>query len=147
MGLKLVRAVQNVPADQKLNLWQIAFAGGFSALPATALMTPIERVKVLLQTQKPDPTTNKVPFRGPMDVVRHLYSHGGMASIYRGTVATLMRDIPGSVAYFGVYEYLKGQLTTPGELNKGAVLFAGGTIVVDCVVYFAFIFMIGSYRD
>lgn len=30
----------------------MSFAGGFSALPATLLMTPIERVKVLLQTQK-----------------------------------------------------------------------------------------------
>ena len=60
MGLKLVRAVQSVPPEQKLNLWQISFAGGFSALPATLLMTPIERVKVLLQTQKADPVTQKV---------------------------------------------------------------------------------------
>jgi solute carrier family 25 carnitine/acylcarnitine transporter 20/29 len=58
--------------------------------------------------------------------VRHLYKAGGVASIYRGTFATLLRDVPGSVAYFGVYEYVKAKLTKPGELNKPAILFAGG---------------------
>lgn len=127
MGCKLIRKSSNVPEGVPLSLAQISVAGGFSALPTTVLMTPIERVKVLLQTQKIDPITGKRPFSGPVSVVGHLYKTGGMASIYRGTFATLLRDVPGSVAYFGVYEWLKARLnTTPGELNKGAVLFAGG---------------------
>ena len=90
-------------------------------------MTPIERVKVVLQTQVMDATTGKMPFRGPLDVVRHLFKTGGIASIYRGTVATLVRDGPGSVAYFGVYEVLKKNLNKEGaELNKASILFAGG---------------------
>ncbi len=88
-------------------------------------MTPIERVKVLLQTQTIDPATQK-PFKGPVTVMRHLFKTGGIQSIYKGTNATLLRDVPGSVAYFGVYEYLKKKLNKPGELNKGAILFAGG---------------------
>lgn len=82
---------------------------------------------MLLQTQKPG-TDGKLPFRGPVDVARHLLREGGIRSLYRGTVATLVRDVPGSVAYFGMYEYLKKKLNKPGELNKGAILFAGGRL-------------------
>jgi solute carrier family 25 carnitine/acylcarnitine transporter 20/29 len=32
-----------------------------------------------------------------------VYANRGMKSIYRGTTLTLCRDIPGSIAYFGVY--------------------------------------------
>jgi solute carrier family 25 (mitochondrial carnitine/acylcarnitine transporter), member 20/29 len=126
LGQKIIRSSSGVPAGQKLSLPQICFAGGFSAIPATFLMTPIERVKVLLQAQKPDPQTGKMLFRGPVDVVKHLYGKGGIRSIYKGTVATIVRDGPGSVAYFGVYEWLKRSFNKEGELNKGAILFAGG---------------------
>jgi solute carrier family 25 (mitochondrial carnitine/acylcarnitine transporter), member 20/29 len=126
LGQKLVRYGQKIPADEPLNLFQISFAGGFSAIPTTALMTPIERIKVLLQTQKPDAVTGKLPFKGPADVATHLVRTGGIQSLYRGTIATLVRDVPGSVAYFGMYEYVKKTFSKPGELNKGAVLFAGG---------------------
>lgn len=88
-------------------------------------MTPIERIKVLLQTQKPD-ASGKLPFKGPMAVSRHLIKTGGIQSLYKGTVATLLRDVPGSIAYFGAYEFLKKKLNKPGELNKGAILFSGG---------------------
>lgn len=35
-------------------------------------------------------------YSGPVDVVRKLYAEGGMKSIFRGSVATLARDGPGS---------------------------------------------------
>lgn len=126
LGQKLIRLSTGKTTSQQLNLAEISMAGGFSAFPATALMTPIERVKVLLQTQRPDAVTAKLPFSGPVDVVRHLYRQGGFRSIYRGTVATLLRDVPGSIAYFGVYELVKARFNKPGELNKPAILFAGG---------------------
>jgi solute carrier family 25 carnitine/acylcarnitine transporter 20/29 len=125
LGQKMLRYIDNKPFPEPLSLTEISIAGGFSAFPTTALMTPIERIKVLLQTQKPD-AAGKLLYKGPTDVVRHLLKTGGVASLYRGTVATLVRDVPGSVAYFGAYEYFKKKLNKPGELNKGAILFAGG---------------------
>jgi hypothetical protein len=35
--------------SEKLGMGGIMFAGGFSAVPATLLMTPMERIKVMLQ--------------------------------------------------------------------------------------------------
>jgi len=53
-----------------------------------------------------------------------------MRSIFKGSVATLLRDVPGSMAYFGAYEMFKWLLTpegsSPNSLNPFAVLVAGG---------------------
>lgn len=55
-----------------------------------------------------------------------------MASIFRGTGATLLRDGPGSAAYFVAYEVIKRSLIPAGgtaaDLNPLSVLFAGGMI-------------------
>ena len=67
-------------------------------------------------------------YKGVFDVVKHLYAEGGIRSVYRGSVATVARDGPGSAAYFAAYEIVKRMLTPAGskDLNLGAVIFAGG---------------------
>jgi len=107
------------------------FAGGFSAFPATLIMAPGERIKVLLQIQGQKAEAGVPPkYKGPSDVVRQLYREGGIRSIFKGTTATLLRDCPGSMAYFGAYEGFKRMLTpegaSPSSLSVPVILFAGG---------------------
>lgn len=70
-------------------------------------------------------------YSGPMDAVAKLYAEGGLRSIYRGTLATVARDGPGSAAYFVVYEMVKKALTPvgqdPSKLSLSAVMVAGGS--------------------
>ncbi|KAI9292845.1 mitochondrial carrier [Neoconidiobolus thromboides FSU 785] len=129
LGQKIVRSVLKMDPSDKLTMSQICFAGGFSAIPATLLMTPIERVKCVLQIQgsSAEVTTK---YKGPVDAVRGLLAQGGIKSLYKGTFATLLRDVPGSVAYFGAYEGFKALFTpasaTPDQLSPLAVFVAGG---------------------
>ena len=41
------------------------------------------------------------------DCAKQLWRQGGITNVYKGTVLTLMRDVPASGCYFGIYEFLK----------------------------------------
>ncbi|KAG2202302.1 mitochondrial carrier domain-containing protein [Mucor mucedo] len=129
LGKKLVYGLRTdkTNTSKQLTLAEITIAGAFSAVPTTLFMAPSERVKVLMQIQGQG---GEQKYKGPLDVVRQLYKEGGVRSIWRGTGATLLRDSPGSAAYFVAYELIKKQLTPAGtrpeDLSFGAVLFAGG---------------------
>ncbi len=114
--------------SESLSVVELATAGFLSAIPSTIVTAPVERAKVLLQVQGQGGSEHK--YKGVVDVIKHLYKEGGIRSIYRGSVATIARDGPGSAAYFAAYEVTKKALTpagsSPSELNLGAVIFAGG---------------------
>lgn len=136
MGKRIVYAATPNRKTEALSMPELAFAGFFSAVPATFVAAPAERIKVLLQVQGQG---GKPAYTGPADVVRKLYAEGGLKSIFRGTGATLARDGPGSAIYFLTYELIKKQLSgkpridpATGEavaapLSLPAVMFAGGS--------------------
>jgi len=122
-GYGIGQQLQRKSPDDKLTLNQIGLAGALSGVFTVVIMTPGERIKVLLQTQDP----NNKKYNGPLDVVRKVYASSGISGIYKGTGATLLRDVPGSYAYFAAYEYFKRTLSDDsGKLNPLATLFAGG---------------------
>jgi solute carrier family 25 (mitochondrial carnitine/acylcarnitine transporter), member 20/29 len=129
MGQRIVRYVKGT---HDLNLTDKCIAGGLSAIPTTAIMAPSERIKVLLQTAAPG------QYRGMSDCLMQVYRTGGIPSVFRGTGLTLMRDIPGSVAWFGMYEAAKVSLmraqglTDTSQLSPLAVLTAGGLAGMAC---------------
>ncbi|KAG0164341.1 carnitine transporter [Apophysomyces sp. BC1034] len=127
LGKKIVYSTRADKEDKSLSILETTFAGAFSAVPTTLFMAPSERIKVLMQIQGQG---GEQKYKGPLDAARQLYKEGGLRSIFRGTGATLLRDSPGSAAYFVAYELVKKALTPEGsrpeDLNPGAVLFAGG---------------------
>lgn len=95
-------------------------------------MAPSERLKCLLQI-------HPEKYTGLLDCGKKVYAEGGIQSVFRGTGATLMRDIPGSIAWFGTYELIKKGLMKlqnidpqSGALSPFAVLCAGGFAGMAC---------------
>ncbi|PQE23427.1 carnitine acyl carnitine carrier protein [Rutstroemia sp. NJR-2017a BBW] len=135
VGKNLVRNATSTGPHEPLSIAQVSAAGFFSAIPMTLITAPFERVKVLLQIQgqKTLAPGEKPKYNGGVDVVRQLYKEGGIRSVFRGSVATLARDGPGSAAYFATYEYIKRRLTPvdvatgkpSGDLSLLAVTGAG----------------------
>lgn len=127
LGFGIGKKLQQKTPDQELNALQLFNAGMLSGVFTTAIMTPGERIKCLLQVQAMG--SGVKVYNGPLDVVKKLYAEGGIASIYKGTGATLLRDVPASGMYFMSYEWLKKKLSPanrPGELSVAATLTAGG---------------------
>lgn len=119
-------------SSSPLSLSEKCVAGGLSAIPATALMAPSERIKCLMQTAPAG------SYRNMLDCATRVYQTGGLGSIFRGTGLTLMRDIPGSIAWFGTYEAVKLSMmqaqgmTNPSQLSPVSVLTAGGIAGMAC---------------
>lgn len=125
--------------ETTLSIPQTCIAGALSSFPTVAIMAPSERLKCLLQTQVD--SSGKPKYNGLQHCAKELYSAGGIRSIYKGTFATLARDIPGSVAYFGIYEYIKRTLISfqqkdddspSTSLSPVAIMTAGGFAGMAC---------------
>jgi solute carrier family 25 carnitine/acylcarnitine transporter 20/29 len=144
MGQRMVTSVGqwNMSPEEKampykLSMGEICMAGAISAMPTSAIMIPSERVKCLLQVQANE--GGKAKYSGMMDCTKAVLKEGGVSSLYKGTFATLARDVPGAIAYFGTYEILKKKLMevqgidpNKGQLSPIAVLTAGGLAGMAC---------------
>lgn len=138
IGQRVVRLCKSDPtAAVDLNLFEISLAGGFSALPTTLVMAPTERIKCLLQVQTHS-AAGKPQYTGMADCAMQVYRQGGISSLYKGTMLTLMRDVPGSIAWFGTYEMIKRGLVSmkgmddSSQLSPFAVMTAGGFAGMAC---------------
>ncbi|XP_036386555.1 mitochondrial carnitine/acylcarnitine carrier protein [Megalops cyprinoides] len=123
LGKQLLQPDPNTP----LTYPQIYLAGMLAGVFTTVIVAPGERIKCLLQVQS---TTGQMKYAGPLDCAVKLYKAQGLRSVYKGTVLTLIRDVPSNGVYFLTYEYLKNSLTPEGqsvkELSTPRILLAGG---------------------
>ena len=76
-------------------------SGLFAGFACTAIVTPVERVKINLQSSK-SKYNNSREF-----IVDSIRKNGVINTFYRGWTSTLTREIPGYGIYFSTYEYLK----------------------------------------
>uniref|UniRef100_A0A0K0FJG1 Mitochondrial carnitine/acylcarnitine carrier protein (inferred by orthology to a human protein) n=1 Tax=Strongyloides venezuelensis TaxID=75913 RepID=A0A0K0FJG1_STRVS len=125
-GCAIGKKLQSTDPNQEMTFLQNFNSGALAGVMTTVIMVPGERIKCLLQVQNTSASHTK--YSGPIDVVKKLYTEGGIRSIYRGTGATLLRDIPASGAYLSVYEFLKKKFSgdNSGQLSPIAIMTAGG---------------------
>lgn len=123
LGKRLIRNDES----QVLTKPELFAAGAFSGIFTTSIMAPGERIKCLLQIQQGGNVPQK--YNGMVDCARQLYSEGGIKSIYKGSVATILRDVPASGMYFMTYEWVKEVLLPEEATAKTkmmATVVAGG---------------------
>lgn len=88
-GFGLGKRLQQKTPNEELTHLQILGAGAFSGIFTTTIMAPGERIKCLLQIQQGGNAPQK--YNGMLDCAKQLHKEGGIRSIYKGAVATLMR--------------------------------------------------------
>lgn len=123
LGKKLIKSNE----DQVLTKPELFAAGAFSGIFTTSIMAPGERIKCLLQVQQSGTAPPK--YAGMVDCAKQLYAEGGIRSIYKGSFATILRDMPASGMYFMTYEWVKEIFVPENASNQYKMMitiFAGG---------------------
>lgn len=118
---------------------EVFLAGMFSGALTTLITAPVDRIKCLLQVQSLSSAGGG--YKRPADVIRQLYQEGGVVCLFRGTIATLLRDIPASGVYFLSYEWIKTALQnstdSSEQLSVWRTVLAGGMAgIFDWIVAF-----------
>ncbi|KAM3617681.1 uncharacterized protein V6R79_009580 [Siganus canaliculatus] len=126
-GFGLGKQLQQTDPGKPLTHTQVFLSGCLAGVFTTVIVAPGERIKCLLQVQA---GSGQVKYSGPLDCALRLYREQGIRSVYKGTVLTLIRDVPSNGVYFLTYEYLKNLLTPEGQsvaqLSTPNILLAGG---------------------
>lgn len=121
-----------VPGQDPLSLTRVFIAGCITGVATTIITAPVELVKARLQVQyNAAPVPGTPTFNGPLDMAKHIVKTEGVPGLFKGTVATLWRDVPGSGIYFAIYEGLRRAFAKqagvqPSEIGSFKTLLSGG---------------------
>jgi len=97
------------------------FAACASGAAATFIVTPVERVKVVMQASAAG------RFAGPGACVRRIIDDDGVGGLFFGGFsATLLRECPSFGFYFASYEFVSDSLSASGAVPDALVPLLGG---------------------
>jgi solute carrier family 25 (mitochondrial carnitine/acylcarnitine transporter), member 20/29 len=110
---------QHPSSSPALSYSQYYAAGAFAGLTNTILSSPIEHVRIRLQTQPHGP--NRL-YNGPWDCIRKLSSSAGVArGLYRGTSVTLLREAQAYGVWFLTFEYLMSRDMQRNQYSRSEI--------------------------
>jgi solute carrier family 25 (adenine nucleotide translocator) protein 4/5/6/31 len=94
-------------------------AGGLSSVVAKSAAAPIERIKILLQTQHINSDV-VVQYKGPIDCIKRLYRESGLLSFWRGNVANVARLVPTQALNFAFKDFFSSLLVPPQSTSSSS---------------------------
>lgn len=101
-----------IGADDRPTVSQIATSGAIAGVASAVSLTPFELVKCRLQA---DAVGGQRLYRGSWDCATQVLRQRGWRGLYQGAVATLYREVPGTVAWCGTYDVLRGKMSASPE--------------------------------
>ncbi|KAF5270680.1 hypothetical protein FQA39_LY01418 [Lamprigera yunnana] len=119
VGYSIGKSLFESASDKPLSMTQDFLAGGVAGFFSTVFTTPGERIKCLLQIQQ---SSKEKQYNGILDAAVKLYRKDGIRSIYKGTLITLVRDIPASGAFYLTYNQFKRYCTDDGKKDMHFLL-------------------------
>ncbi|KAI1106052.1 mitochondrial carrier [Jackrogersella minutella] len=115
----LVRGFFSDPSTGNIAWEHEVLAGGSAGACQVVFTNPLEIVKIRLQVQgEVAKATEGAQKRSAMWIVKNL----GLAGLYKGASACLLRDVPFSAIYFPTYSHLKRDLFGESQTKKLGVL-------------------------
>jgi len=123
------RLLGETPDGPELAAWKLAIASGGAGVGVSLVLTPVELVKCKLQVQH-TPGYEGTKYKGALECIYRICATESPFGLMRGLTGTLVREIPGNVAWFGAYEavcwsFRQQQVDKDAKLNPGIYMLAG----------------------
>lgn len=127
-------------SEKKSNFWKDFAMGGIAGIIAKTVAAPLERVKLLLQTQDSNLQLKDKKYRGFFDCGRRILAEEGFMSFWRGNSANVVRYFPTSALNFAFKDYFNRTYNVyDPETQRSkfilASLLCGGTAGACCMMF------------
>lgn len=113
-------------------------AGGLAGISAKTLIAPLDRVKILFQTNNPHYKQYVGSFRGMFRAISTIYAGDGLRGLYQGHSATLLRIFPYAAIKFVCYEQIRTVLIPEDQYETAGRRLLAGALAGVTSVYFTY---------
>lgn len=117
--------------------------GAFSGVCTSFVLTPIELVKCKFQVENLKSLTNvgqKTVSKTIPQITSEIFKHQGFKGLWKGHLATMLRECGGSMAWFGNYEFVieyfaNGETNYKPKIHELMIAGAGAGIGYHCTLF------------
>jgi solute carrier family 25 (mitochondrial carnitine/acylcarnitine transporter), member 20/29 len=132
---ELAKKLFNLHNESEMSLYEGILCGAFAGWANCIIVTPVELVKCRLQVQHENRDT--AYYKGVKDCIIKTYKESGIKSLYKGNVATVLREVPAYAAQFGGYYSAKKLIAKSkkkeiSELNNFDLILCGAVGGYSC---------------
>lgn len=113
-------------------------AGGFAGCAAKTVVGPLDRVKILFQTQNPQFAKYSGSWSGFPTAIRDIYTSAGFAGLFKGHSATLLRIFPYAGIKFLAYEQIRARVIKNKAQETPTRRFVSGSLAGMMSVFFTY---------
>lgn len=113
-------------------------AGGIAGISAKTLIAPLDRVKILFQTNNPHYKQYVGSFKGMFNAIKSIYGEYGLIGLYQGHSATLLRIFPYAAIKFVCYEQIRTILIPNDNYETAGRRLLAGSLAGVTSVYFTY---------
>ncbi|UPX10716.1 coenzyme A transporter [Ascochyta rabiei] len=113
-------------------------AGGIAGCAAKTVVGPLDRVKILFQTQNPQFAKYSGSWTGFPTAVRDIYLQAGVQGLFKGHSATLLRIFPYAGIKFLAYEQIRTRVIHSQAQETAGRRFVSGSLAGMVSVFFTY---------
>ncbi|KAI2635009.1 mitochondrial carrier domain-containing protein [Xylaria nigripes] len=113
-------------------------AGGLAGCTAKTTVAPLDRVKILFQTSNPQFAKYSSSWVGLGRALGDIYNHHGVAGLFRGHSATLLKIYPYAAIKFVAYEQYRSLIISAKHHETWFRRFSAGALAGVTSVFFTY---------
>ncbi|KAJ3145054.1 hypothetical protein HDU89_007574 [Geranomyces variabilis] len=119
-------------------VWRSLVAGGVAGCAAKTAVAPLDRVKILFQTNNPHFEKYSGTFFGVFRAARDIKGEYGLRGLFQGHSATLLRIFPYAAIKFMAYEQLKHRIMPTKSSETAFRNMLAGSLAGCTSVFFSY---------